>query len=386
MFHPCESHRASAAFAEVREGPIAVRPLIRTYTLTTLNLHRHRVPKLFRRPQDRRRRVRVESLECRELLSTVFVTTAADSGDNNNPTSGSLRAAIIASNNAPVGTVTTIDFNIAAGGAQTISLLAPLPTLANPTIIDATTQPGYSGKPIIQVDGTQAGAGAIGFSLDDDSHNSTINGLEITGFNGGGILDDNGNSNTFNNDVIGLHVVTGLPASSAMAPSASKSEIRPITTLSPTSSSLATCTTVLSSTTRRATRSPPASSAPTLPEPPRSIAMARPLATASGQGRQWSGDNGTATNTMISNNVIVNNQSYGIYITDSGTTKNTVVTNKIGVAKTGTTALGNGLDGVAIVNGASSNIIGKAGQGNASRATAIAASGSAVSIIPARPA
>ena len=62
--------------------------------------------------------------------------------------------------------------------------------------------------------------------------------------------------------------------------------------------------------------------------------------------------------------MIVNNQSYGIYITDSGTTKNTVVGNKIGVDKTGTTALGNVLDGVAIVSGASSNTIGKAGQGN----------------------
>src|SRR5262249_52829731 len=57
--------------------------------------------------------------------------------------------------------------------------------------------------------------GAVGFSLDDDSHDSTIKGLEITGFNSGGILDDNGNNNTFTNDVIGLHVVTGLPRGAA---------------------------------------------------------------------------------------------------------------------------------------------------------------------------
>ena len=74
--------------------------------------------------------------------------------------------------------------------------------------------------------------------------------------------------------------------------------------------------------------------------------------------------NGSATNTTISNNVIVNNQSFGVYITDSGTTRNSLVTNKIGVAQTGTSALGNGLDGVAVVSGASSNFIGKPGQGN----------------------
>ena len=333
MFHPCESHRASAAFAEVREGPIAVRPLIRTYTLTTLNLHRHRVAKLFRRPQDHRRRVRVESLERRELLSTVFVTTAADSGDNNNPTSGSLRAAIIASNNAPVGTVTTIDFNIAAGGAQTISLLAPLPTLANPTVIDATTQPGYSGKPIIQVDGTQAGAGAIGFSLDDDSHNSTINGLEITGFNGGGILDDNGNSQhlqqrrnraprrhgpaprrigngTFgieirdqaNNNTLSNLVVAGNMYNGVVINNSTGNTL--------TASFIGTDASGTASLDRNGT----------------------PLGNGvAGGGGSGIVVNATATNTTISNNVIVNNQSYGIYITDSGTTKNTVVANKIGV-------------------------------------------------------
>ena len=74
--------------------------------------------------------------------------------------------------------------------------------------------------------------------------------------------------------------------------------------------------------------------------------------------------NGSATSTTVSNNVIVNNLSYGVYITDSGTTKNNLVKNKIGVGQNGTTALGNGLDGVAIVSGASSNTIGKSGQGN----------------------
>src|SRR3954451_19098829 len=158
--------------------------------MTSLSFLR-RAAQISRRSKDRRQRMQLESLEGRQLLSTLQVTTDDDNGDNNNPLDGSLRAAIIASNNAPVGTVTTINFNIGTGGPQTIPLAAPLPTLANPTIIDGTTQPGSNGRAIIQVDGTNAGAGAIGFSVDDDSHNSTIQGLEITGFSGGGILDDN---------------------------------------------------------------------------------------------------------------------------------------------------------------------------------------------------
>jgi phosphoglycolate phosphatase-like HAD superfamily hydrolase len=40
----------------------------------------------------------VEALEERQLLSTFTVFTAADNGDNVNPTPGSLRAAIKAAN------------------------------------------------------------------------------------------------------------------------------------------------------------------------------------------------------------------------------------------------------------------------------------------------
>src|SRR5262249_22102443 len=56
--------------------------------------------------------------------------------------------------------------------------------------------------------------------------------------------------------------------------------------------------------------------------------------------------------------------SYGIYITNFGTSQNVVVGNHIGIDKAGTTPLGNVLDGVALVSGASGNVIGQAGDGN----------------------
>ena len=52
--------------------------------------------------------------------ATFHVTTAADNGNNANPTSGSLRKAIIDANANP-GT-DTIDFSIAGAGVHTISL------------------------------------------------------------------------------------------------------------------------------------------------------------------------------------------------------------------------------------------------------------------------
>jgi hypothetical protein len=311
-----------------------------------------------------RGRPSIEVMEGRQLLSTLFVTTDGDSGDNNNPTAGSLRAAIIASNGAAVGTVTTVDFSIGTG-ARTISLVAPLPTLANPTIIDGTTQPGYAGRPLIQVDGAQAGGAAVGFFLDDDSHDSAIKGLEITGFGGGGILDDNGNNNTFANDVVGLHVVTGLPRVAAngtfgieIRDQANNNTLSNLVVAGNTFNGVvinnSTGTTIASSfigTDATGTASLDRNGA----------ALGNGVSGGGGSGVVI---NGTATNTTLSGNVIVDNQSYGVLITDSGTTKNTLVGNKIGVARTGTSALGNALDGVAILSGASGNFLGKPGQGN----------------------
>ena len=312
-----------------------------------------------------RRKCRVDLLETRELLSTVFnVTSESDTPAGTADEVGTLRYAIDQANALAPNTPVTIDFAIGTG-QQTISLLQPLPTLANPITIDGTTQPGYAGKPLIQVDGSQAGAGAIGFSLDDDSHNSTIKGLEITDFNGGGILDDNGNNNTFNNDVIGLHVVTGL--SRVVGNGTFGIEIRDQANNNTLSNLVIAGNAYNGVVINNSTGNTLSSSfigtdaAGTASLDRNGTALGNGVAGGGGSGVVL---NGTASNTTISNNVIVNNQSYGIYITDSGTTKTIVVSNKIGVAETGTSALGNGLDGVAIVNGATSNFIGKAGQGN----------------------
>src|SRR6185503_15965946 len=99
-----------------------------------------------------------EPCEPRLLLSAIVVTSAADSG------AGTLRDAIDQANAS--GASDTITFNIAGGGSHTINLLSNLNALSvagGQVIIDATTQPGYAGAPLIALNG--AGLGGSGLIL-----------------------------------------------------------------------------------------------------------------------------------------------------------------------------------------------------------------------------
>lgn len=111
----------------------------------------------------RRKRLRparffVELLESRALLAAYTVnSTGPGLGGANVIT---LVEAIGLANAHPndAGGTDVINFDIAGSGVQTISLIAALPTVTDPVVIDATTQPGYSGQPLIEIDGSQAGA------------------------------------------------------------------------------------------------------------------------------------------------------------------------------------------------------------------------------------
>ena len=82
--------------------------------------------------------------------ATFTVTNVNDSGG------GSLRQAILDANgNAGPD---TIDFNIPGTGPFQILPASVLPPLAGETTLDATTQPGYAGTPLIEIS-TFSGAG-----------------------------------------------------------------------------------------------------------------------------------------------------------------------------------------------------------------------------------
>jgi titin len=117
---------------------------------------------------------------------TNVVTTTADGGF------GSIRDAIYYANDHPG---TTIRFDIPTNdpgygnGVYTIHLLGePPPLVSAGTIMDGTTQPGYTGKPIIAVDGSQVSpeAGSVS-GLHFYGTNCTVRGLAFNNFNYSGV-------------------------------------------------------------------------------------------------------------------------------------------------------------------------------------------------------
>ena len=150
------------------------------------------------------------------VLATFIVNTTNDSG------AGSLRQAIIDAN--ALGGTDTINFDIPLddlkhyyfkddGSGNSLSLVAVtdlndasiadfdpdypgipyswfsikpssiLPAITDPVILDATTQPGYAGKPIIELDGTDV-SGSDSNGLTIQGGNSTVRGLVINRFQG----------------------------------------------------------------------------------------------------------------------------------------------------------------------------------------------------------
>ncbi len=114
--------------------------------------------------------------------STFTVTNTNDSG------SGSLRWAINQAN-GNAGT-DTIAFNIGGGGLRTINPTSALPTIVDETVIEGSSQPGYSGSPLIELNGSNAGAGVSGLVI--RGRVVQVHALAINRFSAHGILIDGG--------------------------------------------------------------------------------------------------------------------------------------------------------------------------------------------------
>ncbi|MFM7167099.1 MAG: hypothetical protein ACKO3T_17820, partial [Planctomycetaceae bacterium] len=110
-----------------------------------------------RSPHRRRRSWQVQLLEDRALLATFEVTSTGNSG------TGTLRWAIEQAN-ATFGQ-DLISFNIPGSGVQSIKPTAALPTITETVILDGTTQPGWSSTPVIELNGSLAGANQTGLNI-----------------------------------------------------------------------------------------------------------------------------------------------------------------------------------------------------------------------------
>ena len=111
-------------------------------------------------------------------LATFTVLNTNDAGP------GSLRDAIIQAN--ALAGADIINFNIPGAGVKTIAPLSSLPIITQAVTIDGTSQPGFAGTPLIQLDGTSAGGTTNGILITGSG--STIRGLAINRFGGSGIF------------------------------------------------------------------------------------------------------------------------------------------------------------------------------------------------------
>jgi photosystem II stability/assembly factor-like uncharacterized protein len=123
-----------------------------------------------------------------------FVVTNA-----NNHGNGSLRDAILNAN-ATVG-LDTIVFNIPGPGVKVINLVNALPEITDAVVINAATQPGYAGSPLIELDGTQLGDGN---GLVIKAGGTTVRGLAIGRFNSFGIWVRDCDNNVIQGNYIGV--------------------------------------------------------------------------------------------------------------------------------------------------------------------------------------
>ncbi|MBW4648779.1 MAG: DUF4347 domain-containing protein [Kastovskya adunca ATA6-11-RM4] len=125
--------------------------------------------------------------------------------NTNNSGEGSLRQAIINAN-AFTGT-DTISFKIGSG-VQTITPLSALPTITDAVVIDGTTQPGFSGTPIIELNGSSAGSSVSGLTI--TAGNSIVKGLVINRFSHNGIILQTKGNNRIEGNYIGTDVTGTL--------------------------------------------------------------------------------------------------------------------------------------------------------------------------------
>ncbi|HEX3081957.1 MAG TPA: hypothetical protein VHQ86_01765 [Candidatus Saccharimonadia bacterium] len=124
------------------------------------------------------------------------ITCTSTVTNTNNSGAGSLRTAMT--------TGGTICFNIGGGGYQTISPTSALPAIGVAgTVIDGTTQPGYSGVPLIEINGSGAGAGVSGIVV--NAGTTTIKGLIVNRFGGDGIILNNNGGNTVQGNYVGTN-------------------------------------------------------------------------------------------------------------------------------------------------------------------------------------
>ena len=305
-------------------------------------LFQRRSPSKNRTHRRANRALRFEPLEGRLPLATFVVS------NTNNAGAGSLRTAIVDSNNA--ATVDMINFNIPGGGVEVITVQSALPAITGQVTINGNSQPGFAGTPLIEL--TSNAVSGNGLAI--NASGSVVKGLWIYNFAGSGIRLSADDCTIAGNGLGAALTATGVPTDSTASPSRRAPPGTGLGALLPRPriTSLATTARVFCS---RA-------------KVPRAMSCREIESEASGAVSlsnrlgMWiaSGASGNFIGTAVAGggNVISVNEFSGISITGNGTNSNVIVNNQIGGYGIAGSPTGNGQHGVYIGGGISSNRIG----------------------------
>ncbi len=338
-----------------------------------------------RRKALRRSRLTLDTLEDRRLLSTVTLTVINDN-DVPNPVgaaqtalyNGSLRGVIAKANAEPAGTSVVIDFKVDGGGFATLQPVAPLPAITRPVTIDGTseplttTSPATGTAPFVQIDGSQLEPhnyyGTNGLTFTSGASGSVVKGVEVTGFDHTGIVLQGASNVTLTNDTVGLLVTSQFGSQKVVDhpndygvefDGGSGNTVNGVTLAGNTVDGLR-----LNGSSSNIVENSFIGTDPT------GTLHADNGGTSLGNGGAHSYGTGLvifggSSHNTIHNNVISNNGTYGVLLSDSGTNSNTFTNNHIGTDVNGSYALPNVTTGVMIANGASYNTFGSYGSGAA---------------------
>ena len=119
---------------------------------------------------------------------------------------GSLRQAILDAN-ANAGP-DVISFSIASG-SQRIVLTSQLPIITDPLTIDGTTQPGFAGVPLIEI---QPDGNVIGDGFRITGGSSVLRGLVLNNFRGHAITIETGGGNVIEGNYVGTDATGAVAA------------------------------------------------------------------------------------------------------------------------------------------------------------------------------
>jgi CSLREA domain-containing protein len=289
--------------------------------------------------------------------ATLTVNTNNDVSDGVcNAAHCSLREAITAANATAI--TDTIAFNIGGGGVQTITVSSGLPAIAQPVVVDGATQPGFAGAPLIVLNG--ASVGASGLRITGGS--ATVRGLVIQEFGENGIEITGGAGHVIQGNFIGTDV-TGTQ---------DRGNLLNGVLVNGSPNNLIGGATVAQRNIISGNGSVAApdrngvflvgAGATTNTVRGNYIGVDVSGSFALGNARSGVAVILGASNNIIRDNVVSANVESGVYIQFDNSTGNIVRGNRIGTNASGTAALGNGYNGVTL-DGAPGNLVGGVGEG-----------------------